>query len=77
MSEESANEQKTPVDVVIAKFGSATAVSDVLGIQRSNVTHWQNNGGEVPFKHHSKLLKAAKDKGIELTREQLEPDCLA
>lgn len=70
------SEQKTPVDIAIAAFGSATKLADALQIQRSNVTHWVNKGGEIPAKHHTPLLRAAKAQKIELKREQLETDCL-
>jgi hypothetical protein len=63
----------SPVETVIAKFGGPSRVADLLGIDRSNVTHWrkQARGGRIPGKWQEKLLKLAPTIGVDLKPEDL------
>lgn len=64
---ENQNESKTPLDKVIAVFGSASAVAKALDMNRSNINHWETrHKGLIPSKYHKPLLDAAKQKGLEL-----------
>lgn len=78
---------KTPLQRVLAVFGSGAEVARVLDVDRSNVTHWENNGGQIPLKHHKRLVDkseeaaAKRNEGLSegaegwltpLTREDLE-----
>lgn len=55
---------------VIDKFGSQTAVAEVIGKRQSTVAHWAKTG-VIPAKWHGTLLDAAKSRGISLRPEDL------
>jgi hypothetical protein len=59
---------KTPLQRVLAVFVSGAEISRILGVDRSNVTHWENNGGQIPLKHHKRLI----DKSVEAADKRNE-----
>ena len=52
-------EVQTPVECVVAAFGTAKALADGLDIQRSTVTHWKTrNAGLIPAAYQAKNFAA-------------------
>lgn len=67
----------TPLEVVISVFGNASQLSKLLGVDRSAVCRWGKPNypggvpGNVPARHHRKLLNLAKAHGKWLTLDDL------
>lgn len=53
-------------DVIIEKFGGQTALAQALGKRQSTVQHWAKTG-IIPAQRHAAILKAAEERGIDLT----------
>ena len=58
---------------LIDKLGGIDAVANATGVDKSRVYRWTypqergGTGGDIPRKHWSNLIIAARNKGIELT----------
>lgn len=50
---------------VIAKFGSQSALAELLGTGQSTVQHWARTG-RIPLRWHEAILDAAAEKGVDL-----------
>lgn len=55
---------------VIDKFGSQTALAEVIGKGQSTVAHWAKTG-VIPAKWHGSILDAARSRGILLSSDDL------
>ena len=55
---------------VIAKFGSQTALAEILKKGQTTVAHWAKTG-VIPAKWHAAILDAATSRGIYLTPDDL------
>lgn len=55
---------------VIDKFGSQTALAEVIGKGQSTVAHWAKTG-VIPAKWHGPILDAARSRGILLSSDDL------
>lgn len=73
--------RQTPVDKVIAAFGSITEVAKVVGRHPSSVCRWRYDIGEaggtgklIPSNLQGTLLRAARKRGLDLTAEDLIGD---
>lgn len=67
---------QTPASVVIEAFGGARAVGRALAIQHTSVLLWDKprpggSGGLVPSSHHVPLLRLARERGLDLTENDL------
>lgn len=51
---------------IIEKFGGQTALAKALGKTQSTVQHWAKTG-IIPAQRHASILKAAEERGIDLT----------
>ena len=65
-----------PAELVIAKFGGVRPLARLLGLDHSTLCGWQRKApkgsdGLVPSRYHKPLLDLAKEKGIELTPDDL------
>lgn len=70
------NDKVVPIaENVIEAFGGASTLAEVLGINISNVYRMKEpkskggRGGYVPAKYQTDILKAAKDRGIEISEK--------
>jgi hypothetical protein len=68
----------TPAAYVCRVFGGQSLVAGLLGINRSRVCRWQQQGttergqsGRIPHQYQAKLLRLAKDAGHDLTPTDL------
>jgi len=55
---------------VIDKFGSQTALAEIIGKGQSTVAHWAKTG-VIPAKWHGPILDAARSRGISLSPDDL------
>ena len=55
---------------IIDKFGSQTALAEIMGKGQSTVAHWAKTG-VIPAKWHSPILDAARSRGISLSSDDL------
>lgn len=55
---------------IISQFGGQAALAALLGVQQSAIAYWVKRGG-APDKWHAQLLALAKDKGIDIKRQDL------
>lgn len=68
-----------PAERVVAAFGGYQAVSDILGIGPIQVRRWAypesrgGHAGNVPPRHHKRLLDEAAARGIDLKPGDLMP----
>ena len=60
----------TDVSEVLRRFGGAAAVADAFSIPVSTVWNWPWKGF-VPAKWHLPLLRLARDRGVELSEDEL------
>ena len=56
---------------IIASFGSQAELARAVGLKQPHVYQWKERGS-IPAWRHVDILKAAKQRGINLTREDLE-----
>ena len=70
------SEPKRVVDVVIERFGGVSKLADALGHKHpSTVSEWRRRkSGNIPAEHQKAVLAAARDRGIELTADDLLGD---
>ena len=69
---ENKEEIQTPLDKVLDEFGSAVELADILGMSRSNITHWKTrHNGLIPSDYHRAILLAAKNQGLNLKASDL------
>lgn len=62
----------SPAKLVILLFGGVRPLARLLDKAQSSVSKWQNtDDGGVPRKCHLKLLQIAKERGVELTPDDL------
>lgn len=67
----------TPAEKVIAAFNGVRATARALGINSSSVSRWplpkERRGldGRVPSVHQAKILRLARERGIQITAEDL------
>jgi hypothetical protein len=68
-----------PAASVIRKLGGAIETSKIAGVSHTRVYRWRlpkerdGTGGTIPHEHWSVLLKAAVERGIDLTVNDLLP----
>lgn len=68
----------TPASAIIERCGGFKAVADWLGLERTAVQRWtyappKGSGEQVPMKHWSGLIEAARAHGVEVTLQELMP----
>jgi hypothetical protein len=62
---------------IIRSLGGASCVARALNVHRSRVSRWLcpeelgGNGGKIPARHFTALLRLAKEMQVPLTAEQL------
>lgn len=56
--------------MVIQKFGGIRPLARAMGEWPNNVQRWKDNGF-IPSDRHLKVMEIAKEKGIEITPDQL------
>jgi myo-inositol-1-phosphate synthase len=61
----SMNRKKNSAEKIINRFGGQSALANLLGRRQSTVQHWVNTG-IIPSQWHKRLLKLAREKGINL-----------
>lgn len=62
----------TPAQVVVKTFGGVRATARVLGLAAGTVSRWQSmRAGQVPGRHHVRLIEAAKERHKKLTPADL------
>lgn len=72
MSESRYNQpQARAVKRIIARFGGATRVSEILDIHRTNVSKWKV---VIPGDHALKLYKYAQEQGWNIPLAEFRPD---
>lgn len=68
-----ADEYLDPAKTIIAKAGGIDAVAEITGKHVSRIYRWRQSrevggtGGVVPHDDATKLLQAAKDRGLDIT----------
>ena len=60
----------TPVEVCIREFGGVRKLAKALGIDPAAVSRWKRRG-TVPSYIQKKLIQTAKEKGLEISAEDL------
>ena len=60
---------KTASDI-IDLFGGTGAIAELLGANKSAVSMWRTRDG-VPGKWHLPLLRLARERGVELSEDEL------
>lgn len=61
-----------PASSIISALGGPTAVAEAIGIHRTRVSMWQaprvrgGTNGLIPYRHVSKIMELARDKGVDL-----------
>lgn len=66
-----------PAATVLARFGGAGPLAQLLRLDRSAVHRWAlpkhrgGSGGLIPARHHQRLLALAAQRGIALTAADL------
>lgn len=55
----------SPAEIVVAKFGSQSALARLIGKRQSTVNHWVKTGS-IPAKWHPELLRVAAENNIDL-----------
>ena len=71
------DDKKTAADRVIGLFGGPRRLSDLAGIDLSSVYRWtyskERGGteGAIPHGNHGKIMAAAGNAGLKLTRSDL------
>ncbi len=60
---------KTTSDI-IDLFGGTGVVADLLGANKSAVSMWRTRDG-IPGKFHLTLLRLARERGVELSDDEL------
>jgi hypothetical protein len=74
-----AHSDETPASKVVRLFGGYKAVAELVGTSELQVRRWnypkskKGAAGQVPSKHHSTLVSAAKARGIRLSPKDLMP----
>lgn len=69
--------QESPVERVIAAFGGVNQLCAAAGLTKKRVHGWRTPveqkgaGGRIPAKHQGDILRAARERGIALTAEDL------
>lgn len=67
----------SPADRAIAAFGSIDALAKAIGVLPKRIHGWRASieqkgaGGRIPAKHQGEILKAARERDIALTAEDL------
>lgn len=67
----------TPASLVIEVFGGVRKAARALGVMPSTVCRWRlprekgGTGGTVPSSAARKILRLAKERGLDLTAEDL------
>ena len=68
-----------PAQTIIDRMGGPNEVARITGAHRTRVSNWKRpkesggTGGMIPFKHVPALLKAADEKGVELSADDFLP----
>lgn len=68
-----------PAQTIIEQLGGPSVVAKIAGVHRTRVSNWKRakedggTGGTIPFKHVPALLKAAGEKGVELSADDFLP----
>lgn len=60
-----------PIQVAVAVFGSKKALARFLGISGPAVCQWPD--GQIPCRHHLKIMVEAERRGKPLRPEQIDP----
>jgi hypothetical protein len=74
-----AHSDETPASKVVRLFGGFQVVAELVGCTQLQVRRWNYSktkggaDGQVPAKHHSTLVNAAKARGIRLGPKDLMP----
>lgn len=61
-----------PAASVIAKFGGARRLSELLGLDKSTVCQWRvpkargGTGGLIPARHHAGLMDLGREVGVKI-----------
>jgi hypothetical protein len=68
----------TPASDIIARCGGFKTVADWLGLERTAVQRWtypapKGTGEQIPMKHWSVLIEAARAHGVDVTLAELMP----
>lgn len=65
--------QKNIASVIVSKFGGAYSLSELIGLDVSQIYRWTyskertgGTGGKIPSKYQEVLLNKAKEVGVEL-----------
>ena len=53
------------INKIVKKFGTQAATAAAAGVGQTSVVMWKRRGN-IPYPRQVKLLKAAKEKGIDL-----------
>lgn len=59
------NKKLNPAEQIINRFGGQSSLAALIGRRQSTVQHWANTG-IIPSQWQQKLLKLAREKGIDL-----------
>lgn len=69
--------EKTPVDRAIDAFGSVSALAEAIRFPAHRIYRWRQDAGKggrdgrVPDDAQADILRAARERGIQLTAEDL------
>lgn len=58
------------VDRLVCQFGSQEALSAACGVTRVAVAQWKRRGN-IPARHQRAILLAARERGLDITAEDL------
>lgn len=69
----------TPANRVIEAFSGPRALGRAIGLHHSWVVRWrreppEGTGGLIPSRHHRKILRAARERGLDITADDLIGD---
>jgi DNA-binding transcriptional regulator YdaS (Cro superfamily) len=68
-----------PASSIIAKLGGPSKVAADVGVHPTRVSNWKRDrakggtGGTIPQAHHLAILRLAKERGVELSADDLLP----
>lgn len=72
-----------PAATIVGLLGGDTAVAQIAHVHRTRVANWKRpkevggTGGAIPFRHVPALLKAARERGLELSADDFLPTQIA
>jgi len=67
----------TPAEIVIKEFNGIAPLARALGISSATVCRWRRprpkdpQGGQVPGKHHRRIIEIAKDRNLPIVLKDL------